>query len=130
MHWQHTCVRKPLLGYVIEKFVGPMRGYPPAPWRIVNADKVLEGTGKKKGTWAMMEFWLNQHEFIAGDEISMADLFAVSEIYYAGKFGADYSTYEKVTAWYNKVFNMEEVKSTFAFVEDMFAKKAAESATS
>jgi glutathione S-transferase len=51
------------------------------------AKKALYGTSEshKLGTFAMMEKWLTEHEFIAGESISIADLFGVCEMFYVLK---------------------------------------------
>jgi glutathione S-transferase len=59
---------------------------------------------------------------LAGDEISIADLFAVSEIFYAKPCQIDFSSFERVQAWFEKVMSIPEVAEVHKAAADRFSE--------
>jgi hypothetical protein len=41
-----------------QKVFGPTFGLPDRPYKIVNSDQALNGNERKKGTWGMLDYWL------------------------------------------------------------------------
>ena len=84
MSWQHIGLRLPVLIHV----VGPIR-----PLELYGtaapSSELLEHFEKKMGN-ALYDFekmWLGRYDFVAGNEISIADLLAVGEIEMTRKLG-------------------------------------------
>lgn len=56
------------------------------------------------------QFYLGKNKFIAGDQISIADLSAVCEVSQVLLLGVDLSVYKNLSAWFQKIMAMPEVE--------------------
>ena len=56
------------------------------------------------------QFYLGKNKFIAGDQISIADLSAVCEVSQVLLLGVDLSGYKNLSAWFQKIMAMPEVE--------------------
>ena len=75
-----------------------------------------------------MEEWLEGTDFIAGDEISIADLSAVCELATIRALDYDLKKHKKVHAWYERLRTIPEVaqvlEKNMKFLEWVKQKKA------
>eukprot|EP00798_Chlamydomonas_sp_ICE-L_P022751 gene22751-29918_t len=78
MHWFHGSVRKGVSPLVLEKVLFGAFGMVCAYANEVCAQKYLDGTKKSLST--LEDIFLAKNKFVAGDEISVADLMVASEI--------------------------------------------------
>jgi glutathione S-transferase len=55
-------------------------GFPDETHRYPGAVSTVNGVEPKKGTLGMLDFWLSESVYLAGDEASIADLLAYSVV--------------------------------------------------
>ena len=126
LHWQHNAIRNPLQGHLYNKLVAKIANLPPAPYKIANADKVLAGQEDKKGSWGQMERMLTDNEWLTGETMSVADLFAYCEMFYAQYVDIQFDEFPKLTEWYNKITDIPEVAEVHAEAKEVFPKLMAD----
>ena len=128
MNWYHLNLRKVITANTYNKVLVPMKGLPAKTYKLAVAQACVNPMGKA-GTWATMEHWLTSQEYLAGDEISIADLMTYSEIFYAGYMDLDFAEHTKLVAWFAKVGEIPEVVEVHAAAKAMFDKRAADLAS-
>ncbi|WAR01380.1 GSTT1-like protein [Mya arenaria] len=105
LNWQHLCVRKPC----VDLFLGTFRSrvgvgkFTKEPLDEEKAKTFREEV--KKCVTHIGEHYLKDRPFIAGDEISVADILAVCELGQLTGIGAEslYMENETVSAWFERV---------------------------
>lgn len=102
LHWQHLNIRSTGSLVFINAIINPMRRKQPPNLRQVH--RFSKELGKSADL--IQNHFLDQGKFIIGDEISVADLFAIAEINQPWMAGFDVAaTRPRLAAW------MEDVKS-------------------
>jgi len=100
LDWHHTNLRSGATQYLVGKTLFPMFGIPAeaAELRVKKSLPILENSLKLIDT-----FFLEKTPFLAGEQISLADLAAVEEIVELDLIPFDLSPYPKVQAWIKRV---------------------------
>jgi len=114
LDWHHSNLRFGAAGLIYLKVIAPILGQPSSEVDIKRFEIKLEASFER------IESWLTQHKYIAGEEISIADLSAACEIVMLIFLQYDFSKYPKTHAWLRAVNDIPEVldahKIFWAFV--------------
>ncbi|XP_060568670.1 glutathione S-transferase theta-1-like [Ruditapes philippinarum] len=105
INWQHQSVRKPCVELFIAKFrsrIGVGR-FTKQPADEAKLQSLREDITKSFSHIA--DYFLQDNQYLAGDEISLADIIGVCEIYHIQGVEEDalYTNNEKVSAWVARV---------------------------
>ncbi len=86
----------------------------------------LTPEGEKKHVMVTLkkieEIFLQDKKFLCGDEMSIADLSACSEIIQLHMVGFDFSQYPKITQWLERCFESPIIKDVHSFLFSVIAK--------
>lgn len=116
LHWHHTHLR--YAGRLVFNLViGPKMGFPTEAWRTEESRIVLERS------LDLIETWLTQRRYLAGPEISIADLSAVCEIAQLQMIDFSLEKWPRVKAWYEQIYALPEVVEVHAILNKVLAKK-------
>jgi glutathione S-transferase len=85
LYWQHNAIREPLEWLFYNNVLAKLGalGATFEEWRSARAAGVLNGNEARRGSWGILELWLSETAYIAGDELSLADIIGYYEIWYA-----------------------------------------------
>mmetsp|Transcript_922 Transcript_922/g.2150 ORF Transcript_922/g.2150 Transcript_922/m.2150 type:complete len:94 (+) Transcript_922:1-282(+) len=72
----------------------------------------------------VMETWLTQRQYLAGDEPSIADLSATCELAQLQLVDFDLAAWPKVKALYSKIYSWPEVVEVHHILNKVLAKRA------
>ena len=110
LHWHHTNLRH--AGYWIYwKVMAPLLGLEPKDYVLEESPVVLARSLK------VMDGWLSKQPYIAGSEISIADLSALCELTQLELLNYDLTPYPKVHAWYQRLRVLPEVRETHSLLD-------------
>ena len=115
LHWHHGAIRPAAMIY-FEQSTKPLWGGETNPATIATyKDMFTRGLD-------VLEPTLSAQRYICGDEISVADLNSVMEIYHLTILNFDYSGYPNVIRWMNDIITMPGVAKAHLFFEKIKAK--------
>ncbi|KAJ8042954.1 Glutathione S-transferase T1 [Holothuria leucospilota] len=102
MAWHQTDLRPNTAGYFFNKLIYPNVKGEPADEKLVNE----QWKQSMKAFKAIENYFLKDRPFIAGEEISIADLLGVCEIVQVGSVNVDFAKdYPVMKAWIQRVRN-------------------------
>ena len=86
------------------KIFAPMRGL------AIDEASIKEGTGFLQRFLPIVDSQLGRHKFLASNTMTLADITLLSVLGYADKIQYDLSMYNHLSAWRNKLMEMEFYK--------------------
>ncbi|XP_049830734.1 glutathione S-transferase theta-1-like [Schistocerca gregaria] len=100
LEWQHTNTRRSCSLYFTSKFLFPaMKGKQPNPETVARREQIMAATLNE-----VENIWLNNKPYLAGDEISIADLLGACEIEQIRMAGYNpCDGFPKLSAWLERV---------------------------
>jgi len=105
LNWQHLCIRKPAVDLFLTLFrsVVTIGNFPTQPVDEKLRDKSREDLSRAVAH--VDEYFLKDKPFIAGDEISVADILGVCELTHIAAVEQDelYTCNQKVVDWIKRV---------------------------
>lgn len=110
LHWHHTNLRH-AHHWVWELKWAPLFGRQQRPWVLEESPIVLERALK------VMEKWLTATPYLAGAEISIADLSALCELSQLELIPYSFSSYPKLHAWYQLLRNLPETREIHSLLD-------------
>lgn len=119
LHWHHTSLRH--LGFYLFWSLAAHQMGMKAP-----AGTALEHWKKGHEALNTLNNWLTVHPYLAGTEISIADLSAVCEIaqlqLVPNLLATTLAEFPQVSKWFERVYNVSEVKAVHRVLEGISAK--------
>jgi len=116
LDWHHTATRK-IATYSFAKVIGPRIGQVTPRHVVEAAEKDVEYALSKLDT-----VWLNGRPYIAGDEISIADLSAFSEVSNIKLLKMDISSKPNLSKWMSTMEKVEGYGEAFEVFQKVLAK--------
>lgn len=103
LHWYHTNIR--LGGMLFRKMlIDPLRG------NSVSQESIEETKSILQKSLQQMEEWLGTQTYVAGNELTIADLGSHAYCVQVAAVGYDLTSYPKVTEWTNRINAMQEIR--------------------
>ena len=115
LNWFYPNFRMQHEAIMFNKVFAPAKGWPVTGWKLQMAE------AQYPAAVGQLESWLGETEFFGGDDISIADIYAVSCIAGMRVIKFDMASYPKLQAWFEKVYNLEGVKETFEELERLIS---------
>jgi len=115
LHWHHANLRSGSSGYAFSTVIAPRMGFPPDERRAKDSRATLESSLK------FMNDILGKSPFLAGDEISIADLSLACELAQTLVTDFDFSGYPNVVFWFNKVQRLPNYRKVTTVLDKVIA---------
>ena len=115
LHWHHSNLRA--LAALVHHHFDAFRSKTDP-----ELGKPLEAEKKTYRALEVMEVWLGQRNYLAGDRISVADLAAVCEISQGKLMKLDLVRFPHVYRWFNTIYALEGVQQAHQVMEKVLRK--------
>lgn len=102
LHWHHSNLRRAAIP-VYAQTIDPLLG------RTKPEAIIADGIEARTRSFVQLEDWLSQSPYIAGTEMTIADLAAVCEVAMQSLVDFDLTPYPHVQAWASRIFQIPEV---------------------
>lgn len=116
LDWHHTNLRK-CHTFVWSSFIAPRVGISVQSEVIPQAEKEM-----KAAIHGLDTFWLENTKFLAGEEVSIADLSAACELEQLSVINYDFSPFPHVSRWLKDMESLPEFNETHHIVQKVKAK--------
>jgi glutathione S-transferase len=113
LNWYYLAFRKMHEGIIYYRIVAPKLNVPIKQWKLDYCENAYPGA------MAGLEKYLEENEYVAGPEMSIADFYAVTAVAGQKLFNFDRSGYPKVCAWYDKLVAIPEIAETIAVYDQL-----------
>lgn len=122
LHWHHTHTRKAGMTIVFNSIWAPLMFKKPVE---TFKAAVEEGIQALKSSLDVLELGLNNSKFLVGEEVSIADLMIVHELYQIEAFKLyDWrSNYPNVAKWFDEVKKLEKFSEVSKQIDELAKKR-------
>ena len=111
LDWHHSFLRNGAAPSVFKTVFAPMFKLTFSKEEIEAHRKVLDRSLK-----AMDRVFLANSPYLCGQDVTIADLSSFCEIMQLGYINEDISKYKNLTAWYERIYQLEEVQKVCGFI--------------
>jgi len=109
LDWHHTNTRLTASGYFVKKYLFPLRGLQVSEQELQKAEKELV-----KCLQAIEKIFLKDSPYLAGDQVTIADISAFSELYQLELVNYDWrSRYPNINKWANRIQSLPHYDHVF-----------------
>jgi len=115
LHWHHANLRFGASGFAFSTIIGPRMGFAPDERLTKDSRATLESSLK------FMDGILGKSPFIAGGEMSIADLSLACELAQILVTDFDFSVYTHVVSWFNKVQRLPNYRKVTTVLDKVIA---------